>query len=219
MKYLTFPISLLKPPHQLISALNSIMDYCLYVEAEKYGNIEHGRKVLDITYGYGTSKAYNNGKMLFNSISAGTPKTSIKKKLIFEFYKQDKTEFDKVCFLAYISFRSIIQKQPYTKATNEYLLNRMVGNSSKGGKLPNWIMQYNNEYQLKKIKQAVQLKFGLKYYAYYTRGFWFSFSLPINKLALIAERNKESIKRKKLQSETQKAREQALNKLKNEHDL
>lgn len=219
MKYLTFPITLLKPPHQLRGILEDIVRYNLYVQSAKHGSLERGLKYLEINIKTDTQEVYNRGKEIFMSVPKKTPMSSIRTDLILEFNNNEKSEFDNVCFLAYIALRSIIQKQSYTKATNDYLLNRMVGNSSKGGILPQWIMKYNNEYQMKKIKQALQLKFGLKYYAYHTRGFWFSFSMPLDALVLIAERNKLKSKAKQLQIDTKKAREQALNILKREHDL
>lgn len=221
MKYLTFPITIISVnPANIKKALNDIMDYCLYAEYDKngYEDIKQATEDLGITY-HNLNKAFENGKILFDSISKNSPKSSVSKDLIFEFYKDEKTEFENVCFMAYIAFRSIIQKQAYTKATNEYLLNRIAGNNAKGGVLPEWLLFYSNEYQINKIKKTLELKFGLKYYAFYTRGFWFSFSLELDKLVLVAEKNRAKYKEKLLSDQKKNAREQALKALKSEHDL
>jgi hypothetical protein len=218
MKYLIFPIAILKEhPSELKNTLDNAMDYCLYKEYLKDKNLIVGANRLGITFPK-PNESYNNGKKIYESISDRAPKTSVKKDLIFEFYKQHKTEFQKVCFLAYCAFRSIIQKQPYTKATNEYLLNRMAGNNSKGGALPQWLTSYANEYQLNKIKTELQLNFGLKYYAYYTRGFWFSFSLNLISLTQIAETKRAKRKEKLLSEQKKEARRIVLEMINEKHD-
>lgn len=81
--------------------------------------------------------------------------------MIFDFYKNHKTEFEIVVFLAFAAIRSILQKQPYTKITNEYLIGRMSGNSGKGEPVNPLLVKYTSRYRLDKIKNELQLSWGL----------------------------------------------------------
>lgn len=162
MKYLTFPIIILNPgPAHIKDVLSNAMDYCLYCEYLKQegSHLERSKlaaKELGLRFS-GLESAVKNGRCLFDSIPEGSPKTSIDKDRIFDFYKQGRDEFEIVCFLAYAALRSIIQKQSCKKVTNDYLLSRMAGNSKKDEALPEWLKKYQKEYWLNKIKDELQI--------------------------------------------------------------
>ena len=211
--YLTFPIILLKYGiTDIKKSMNSAMNYCLYYQFNLNHNssdpLGQASDYLGINF-YDYEEAIIEGEMLYQTINDNAPKTSISKEMIFDFYKNKKSEFEIVCFLAFASLKSIIQKQVYKKITNEYLLNRMSGNSRTGAPINPLLKKYSNRYQLDKIKTELQLNWGLKYYAVKTRGFYVSFTMPLNELAVIAERKNRSYKLKLLKEKIKEASRQA----------
>lgn len=209
--YLTFPIMIFKyATDDIKKSVNDAMRYCLYDHCkDKTGNqselIAEAEAHLGIKYG-NKKDAYKEGELLFNSIPERSPKTSISKAMIFDFYKNDKTEFEVITFISFAAIRSIIQKQGYTKITNDYLIGRMSGNSKAGEPIPNNIFKYNNRYQIDKIKKELQLNWGLKLYGFHTRGFYVSFSMALVELIKHAEIKRKKTKEKELEQQKKEAR-------------
>lgn len=217
--YLTFPMIILKDGiNDIKTSCNDAMYYSLYDkyranEGENKNDKENAANKLGIKF-VNIDKSFIKGKMLFNSINGNSPKTSISREMIFDFYENKKTEFEVVTFLAFAALKSIIQKQGYTKVTNEYLIGRMAGNCRKGEPLPDWIFKYNNRYQLDKIKKELQINWGLKLYADHTRGFYVSFKMPLDNLAAYAESKRIKYKEKQLREAKTEAKARALEGLK-----
>lgn len=213
-KYLTFPIILLADASENLRAcLNDAMDYCLYDRSLRiHGDMESAADDLGIRYG-NIKEDFKNGKMLYESIDAKCPKTSISKDMILEFYKGKKSEFEIITFIAFAAIRSILQTQAYKKITNDYLITRMAGNSRIGESLPIWIDKYNNRYQLTKIKNELELNWGLKIYSVRTRGYYVSFNLPQEELCFKVLAKSEKAKRAKLNIQKAEAEESAKQRL------
>lgn len=214
--FLTFPIILLKDGiNDIKECMDNAMDYCLYdkylrfQKLHKYSPIDDAVDSLGIKYA-NIKKSIKDGKILYDSIDEKSPKTSVNEEMIFDFYKNKKSEFEVVCFLAFSALKSIIQKQQCKRITNEYLLSRMSGNSKTGEDIHPLLRRYTSRYQLNKVKIELQLNWGLKYYAVKTRGFYASFTMPIKALALIAVRNNKKYKLKKLEDEIKEATMKAI---------
>jgi hypothetical protein len=215
--YLTFPNLILKDGlTDIKKCMSDAMSYCLFYQFILYQNSpnpkESASNYLGITFP-DIEKSLKRGAYLHESIYKKAPKTSISKEMIFDFYKNKKTEFEVVCFLAFASLKSMIQRQVYKKITNDYLLSRMSGNSKKNGEINPKLKKYAGRYQLDKIKIELQLNWGLKYYAEMTRGFYVSFKMPLSSLALIAEKNKKAYKLKLLKRQKQEATKNAIEQL------
>lgn len=218
--YLTFPMQLLKDGIDNISGcMDKAMCYCLYwnyTKIEYHATEANNMKSAAIRTGVDFPNlrgSFNEGKKIHDSIRVNAPKVSINLSTILDFYKNTKTPFEVVCFLTFAGIRSILQKQPYTKITNDYLLGRMAGNKSKEEPLPKWIIPFANRYQLDKIKSELQDNWGLKLYAYHTRGFYVSFKLSKDEIAFYAEKKRKSSKEKARQEENRQARQAALKRL------
>jgi hypothetical protein len=89
--------------------------------------LQIGASALGITFG-DINWSYDRGKQLS---SVRGPKTSITKKMLIDFNKNEKEEFEVVTFLAFAAIKSILQRQKCTKITNKYLLGRMAGNAKR----------------------------------------------------------------------------------------
>lgn len=218
--YLTFPIQILKGGlNDIKGCTNNAMFYCLYyqylreVKNESDNPLNKAADYIGINFS-NINKASNTGKSLYESIPKNAPLTSITRDMIFDFYENDKTQFEVVCFLAFAALKSIIQDQGYKKMTNEYLFSRMSGNSKGKADIdPTLKPFFTSRYQLDKIKQELQLNWGLKYYAMKSRGFYVSFTKSLTELAKIAEKNNKAYKLKQLKDMKQQARRRAIEEL------
>lgn len=220
--FLTFPNLILKDGLSNIKkCMSDAMDYCFYFQFILHQNshnpIESASNYLGISFP-DIEKSLKRGADLYDSIYEKAPKTSISKEMVFDFYKNKKTEFEVVCFLAFASLKSIIQRQVHKKITNEYLLSRMSGNSKNKDDIHPLLKKYSSRYQLDKIKTELQLNWGLKYYAVKSRGFYVSFSMALDALALIAEKKNKAYKLKLLKNQKNEAMLKARDRIKNEHE-
>lgn len=210
IRYLTFPVAILKDSlTDVKQCVNNAMYYCLYDYCQRHTGmkdslIDEAGHFYGITW-YNKKNAYANGRVLYNLIPPKSPKTSITKKMIFDFYNNEKSEFEIVVFLAFAAIRSILQKQPYIKITNDYLIGRMSGNSGKGESINPLLTKYTSRYQLDKIKRELEINWGLKLYGNHTRGYYVSFELALDNLIMQAELKRKRYKEKQLRNRKNEA--------------
>lgn len=220
VQYFNFPIQLLEGfliDHSKV--LKDILDYSLYAHSLKleYGN-EDARMKASATFFHITLGSLRgtiqNGKLLYNSIDERSPKVGINLTIFWDYYKNEKTEFEKVCLLAFLGIKSILQKKPYCKMENKFWLARMDGktHSCDFTGLSHFMLIYANEYQTKKIKEALR-DWGLITYSRYTRGFYVSFSMSLQDLIYEAEKRRKSTKEKQYKAMEKEALAAALQKL------
>lgn len=215
-KYFNFPIQLLDGfmvDHMKV--LNDIFSYAVYKHAADKlteGTIAH-RWGKSLNYFGVTGGVLKNGKLLYDSIPVKSPIAGISIEKYFDFYKNEKTDFEKATLLAYLALKSILGKDSYQKLDNAYLLSRMDGKvkSFKDNiKLSDEIYKYSHPYAVRKLKKELKNYWGLKEYSYYTRGFYVSFSMPLEELVFQAEKRKKSTKEKVAKKLQKEAREKAL---------
>ncbi len=191
-KYFNTPICLYQ--NFLIDStrcLDNVFDYAIYQHSLKLKGTQSARfntvcEWYEVTAG-NNSKSIENGKELTNNTQINSPRVGISKTMWFDFYKNDKSEFEKVCLLAHLAIKSILKDKPYFKLTNNYWLARMDGKSCSVDsfeELSDHIQRYSTEYQLTKIKRELMENWGLSYYGKNVRGFYVSNSLTIEQLVL-----------------------------------
>lgn len=221
-RYFNFPIMLLEDflaDHK--DVLNNISDYAIYEHSRE---LEHGTPLQKIKssasfFGiiiYNKKKCLSNGKKLYDSIGLNTPTVGINFSIWWDYYNNEKCDFEKICLLGFLALKSILQQKPYCKITNAFWLARMDGraNSCPFNELSGPIRKYANEYQTKKIKTELCLSWNLITYSRYTRGFYVSFKLDIDKLVYEAEKRRKSTKQKELKRLEKEALKKALLRLK-----
>lgn len=198
-KHLTFPIALLKDSrHCLGEKINHIFDYCLFDTMVRNDcEAVPAAKILGVKFG-NLDRSVLNGELLYNSIPHNYPKTSISNSIIFDFYLNSKTQFEIDCFLCFAGIRSILQRKPFTKIVNSYILARMAGNAGVDDELPEWISKYQHRYHLDKVKTELQLNWGLKVYSTHVRGNYVSFTLELKELIYHAELKRKKYREKQL---------------------
>ena len=230
-KYYNFPIVLLEGfMVDNTNVFKNIHAYATYVQAltyyEKEGfnwvvneDIEKAITLSDSYFGVKTGdklKTFETGKELFDSIPLKTPKVGLSIDMFLDYYRNDKDDFQKVCLLGFLAIKSILQKKAYCKITNNYWLSRMDGKAKSiedFSQLSSSIKKYANEYQTKKIKSELRDYWSLVTYARYTRGFYVSLKLNLEKLVYEAEKRRRSTKEKQAKSAQKIALDKALKRL------
>ena len=220
-RYFNFPIKLLEG--FLVNdnkILNNICDYSVYTHSL---NLEYGDEVekmkesgsyFGLTLG-DDERSLINGKKLYSKKLGNSLKVGLNISVWFDYYKNDKSDFDKVCLLGFLAIKSILQKKSYCKIDNKFWLARMDGKakSSPFNELSEPLLKYANEYQTRKIKHALRDYWGLVTYSRYTRGFYVSYKLTLNDLVFEAEKRRKSRIQKIKKKEENQAVELALKRL------
>lgn len=217
--YFNFPICLIDGIFaDKRKVLNDIFDYAVYAKAIslKYGNkrekIKSAEKYFGVRCG-DITLTISNGKKLWREIS-NTPKTSIKKNLFFDYYENEKIEFELAVFCAYCAIRSILLFKPYCKITDNYMLARMAGRAKNEiENLPEPLKKYQKRYHLDKLKKELAIHWNLKLYGRHTRGFYVSFQMDLTDLIFQIEKKRKKYLEKKYQKEIREARQQAVRRL------
>lgn len=196
-------------------SINDVMDYSCYEHSVNEGvSLEGAADFFGIIL-RDIPNVKKNGAQLYRTIDKSVV-VGINKNKLFEFYKEEKTEFEKACFLAFLSLKSILQKKPYCKIENKFFLARMDGKCKSIKdltELSEQVFKYSNEYQTVKIKRALADSWGLVTYSRYTRGFYVSFSLSLTDLIYEAEKRRQSVKNKQRKEFENNALKMALERL------
>lgn len=224
-KYFNFPIVLLEGFIRNDEVLDNIFDYAIYAHTLKYEYGDYVEMIKSASKYFGVKtgdalKTYRNGEMLYNSIPRKTPKVGLSLDIFWDYYKNDKDEFQKVCLLGFLAIKSILQNKAYCKMTNKFWLSRMDGKTKSVNTyddLSPEILKYANEYQTKKIKTELIHNWSLEHYSRYTRGFYVSFKLSQEELIYEAEKKRKSTKEKQRKFSEQIALERVLSRLNNQN--
>ncbi len=145
---------------------------------------------------------YSNGKELANKYKKAKSFTSLNTSIFWQFYKETKSPNEWLALFMFLALKSIVGAKSYSSSNNALLLSRMDGYSTIQ---PREKLSFKiTNYRIQETKNDLRLDWRLSYYAQHTRGFYFSFKLPIEKLIKIAEEQKRSNKLKALKEEEQK---------------
>lgn len=222
-RYFNFPIQLLKGfMIDDTGVLNNICDYAIYENSLKLvlgeselENMKDSAKFFNLTLG-SEKKSLENGKSLYNNVPQISPKVGLNLSIFWDFAKNDKSEFDRICLLGFLAIKSILQKNTYCKIDNKFWLSRMDGKPKSVNdysELSNEIREYANEYQTKKIKTALRDNWGLVTYSRYTRGFYISYSLTLEQLIYEAEKRRKATKENQYKQQEKEALKKVLERL------
>ena len=224
--YLNFPVQLMQGGFTDLKAVCSkAIDYGIYdfmVRNGFSGVVGFGQALLELGITHGNhTKGLNTSADVYQETKDSIEKpvtVSIKRELLFEYSKNEKSEFEIAVFLGYVGLKSIIGKKPYIKITNDYLLARMFGYSSViefQNDDSAYCWKYSNRYHLDKVKAKLESDFSLKLYGQKTRGFYVSFKLSLFDLVYYAELKRESRKEKERKAEKSDTINQVLHHFKN----
>ena len=216
VRYFNFPVCLLKEfLNRNYETLRKIFCYSIYCFVLKQGK-SNDKYAIKEAFNYYKAKytaelvLYNEGKELYNSISSlqkeqkeqkNEAMTGIETSIFFDYKNNEKTEFEKVVLLAYLSIKSILGTKTYCKTNKELLFSRMSGSTKTTSSINNELVKYLTRYNFEKIITELSYDWNLKYYSYYTKGFYVSFKLTSAELITKGEANRQSNRIKFLKSE------------------
>lgn len=185
--------------------------YSKTLEGDEEKQYNDSLKFLGITQ---TDKyaGIQNAKNILSMMRDKYPVVGIDKDMLFNYYKQSKTEFEIICFGAFLAIKSIIGKKPYDKTNKAMIHARMFGYISPK-EMPEDLtplqMKYKARRQMDKILHELQLNWRLNVLWNHHRGFYVSLELPLEKLAEVVEKEKRSYKIQELKEAKRKAIERA----------
>jgi hypothetical protein len=227
---LTFPIEFLEEAFTDIQKVcDNIFDYAIYtysLKLEKVSDSEleamkKAAEYYDIVLG-DAQRAFNNGYALYSEYGSKIAKASIDKDIVFDFYRSKKTEFEIAVFCAFCATKSILGAKTYCK-TNKVLIHaRMFGLNNaaplKEGK--NKIQEkYFKRYNFDRLMKELQFNWDLRLISNHCRGFYISYELGIQDLAIISEKAKKKTRDTLLRQEKEEAIKKALLIVNQEDDI
>lgn len=134
-KFCIFPVSLIRDAFTNVQlTVDRIFDYAVFKHTDK---LEHGDELekmkaaahlFNIRFGH-IESALENAKKLGNEFDLKTPQVMIGIDILWDFYKNRKTEFNIACFCAFCAIKSILGAKPFAKTNKRLVVARMFGKS------------------------------------------------------------------------------------------
>lgn len=174
---------------------------------------------------FNASSILANGRVI-DSNGVGKPYAMVSTNKCFEYYKNNKSEFDLMQFAAHAALVSIIGENSYCKTNKEMIVARMFGYASPKAvpdRLPANIAplykKYQNRYHMDKLLKRLTKWYWL-FYAYHTRGIYiakyqsaFDYDTSLKSLISMVEKKKEQRRVNELKLKTNEIRKQVIREL------
>jgi|GEM_PF-865988 len=137
--YVNFPISLLRDAFKNITGtVDTIFGYAVYKHSKtlEYGDelarMKAAADFFNISFGNINREIKSAKDLQTNPLyDLKTPNASINISILWDFYKNKKTEFEIACLCAFCAIRSVLGSKEYVKSNKGMIIARMFG-SSKG---------------------------------------------------------------------------------------
>jgi hypothetical protein len=206
IRYFTFPLELLQDAFSDIRKVCEVcVHYSIYAKALEYAKLKnksvdkHFVEMAIYYYGFGFSDTYKELEIsnhFYYSMIEGPAKVkvSLRKEIVIDYLKNEKSEFEIVSLLAFAALRSMIQTKSFYKTNNEQVLARMAGFSKASDckVLPFQLQVYTKRYHMDKLKSELCRNWNLVLYGIHTKGFFVSFKLTYEQLVRIVESKRAS---------------------------
>ena len=141
--YINFPISLLKNAFiNIKNTVDIIFDYAVYKQSQslEYGDelakMKAAADFFKINFG-DIKKSISSAKDLQTNrlYDLKTPNVSINIDILWDFYKNKKTEFDIACLCAFCAIKSILGGKEYVKSNKGMVIARMFGDAKQNAEI------------------------------------------------------------------------------------
>ena len=239
--YFTAPITLLQgfmTDHK--KCLSDIGSYAFFIKykelQENCDDTETAKKQANKYFGDAftdTKQAIDIGVKIYLTVKKqkqNLPFTSISVEMAKDFIYNEKPEIMKVTLLEFLALKSIAgPNDGAVKSNKQLLFSRMTGlpkplaNPIPGNfeayedeflsTIPESLHKWYHRRGFEKIKNQMQVFWGVSYYSYRIRGFYFSFKMPLEHLIKFAESQRIGLKVKSIQEQTKAARQKAISEL------
>lgn len=157
---------------------------------------------------------------IYNKVGIKSPFSNISLKILKDFNTDSKTEWENVVLLAFLGVRSIIGDKPHCRITYDFLFSRMAGERNmleNMNDLPEILKKYNTDHYRKKIREDLELNWGMKSVS--GRGFHASFDMELKELIKCVEKLNRNYKLNKLKENKNKMKALAIKELEAENKI
>ena len=139
-------------------------------------------------------RSHERGAELISEFETSKVFVGISTDVFWNFYQNEKTQFEWECLAAFLALKSILGKKTFCKSNNALLYARMSGNESVTDLHSLTFSRFHRD----KIILKLEIEWNLKYYSRYTKGFYFGIDTTLQDLIFFAEDRRESFKAKEL---------------------
>lgn len=139
-------------------------------------------------------RSHERGAELLEEFEKSKVFVGISTEIFWNFYQNEKTQFEWECLAAFLALKSILGKKTFCKSNNALLYARMSGNESVTDLHSLTFSRFHRD----KIILKLEIEWNLKYYSRYTKGFYFGIDTTLQDLIFFAEDRRESFKAKEL---------------------
>lgn len=205
--YLNFPIVLIKTAFaDKKDCMKIIIDVGIYRHSfDLFGyadasTMKETATMLGITLPK-VAESLRVAENIIHAIDSKAVYVGISKDIIFDYYNNEKTEFQIASFCAFCAVRSIVGKKKLCKTNKSLIHARMFGFNSireLPTNLSEMQFKYANRYHIDKAIKELELNWHLKLFADHCRGFYLSFEATHHELAQKCITSKKSYKEVKL---------------------
>ncbi len=151
--------------------IESLYEYCkehqeLKNEIEEFHRLRQVKTVLNIKFDIScVSQTYKKYHSAYNGFH-NQPLVSISQAMMFDFYKNTKTDYEKALFAMYAGIRSIIGNKDFAETTGSMIKCRMFGAKNKtelefilsDKKVKSAYKQYTTDYHYKKMLKELVVR-------------------------------------------------------------
>lgn len=204
--------------------IESIYEYCkehreLKNEIGEFHRLRQVKDVLEITFDISSvAKTYKEYHTAYNGFH-NQPLVSISQKMMFDFYENTKTDYEKALFAMYAGIRSIIGNKDFAETTGNMIKCRMFGAKNQAElelilsdkKVKSAYKQYTTDYHYKKMLKELVVRGFLQSEIGYNKRTYVSCKLDMKSLedAIVEHIKQKSLNYKVKQFEN--SRLQAIN--------
>ena len=192
------------------------------INAMEYYRMHMAMESLRITPG-SIDSTLNEAKEVSAKIPENDPMPMINVTRLFNFLKNEKSEFELVQLAAYIGIRSIIGKKQYCKTNKLHIVSRMFGYTShkqvpidfKSEYLKELHKKYSHRYHIDKVIRELELNWNVLTYSNNIRGLYIAMKnkIGIEALAIASEIKKRKNQIAELKQSKIEARKKAIEQL------
>lgn len=141
-------------------------------------------------------KAIRIGGRLYRE-NRGKARTGISRTVFWDYYNNEKSQWQIIELLGYLAIKSIVGKQPSRKVGEKLLKARMSGlHAIKDGAIDSSIEEFLTESKMRSLKTRLCLNWGMKKSPTKARGFWVSMGNKTSLVGLIISSKVNSRKNK-----------------------
>ena len=197
-----------------LAKINADDDFLELHEETELERFKRCAKYWDVNLG-NAELALNEAEFIYEQNHQEKPFTGLFLSVFWDYYKNEKTDFEWDVLMAFLSLKTIVGKKKFTKSDNEMLFARMFGFRTKKEYQKTKGVQFTRYYRDKIIKE-LENKWNLIYYSHYTKGFYFGFAgdITLNELVFEVEKVRKSFIEFQKETAKKDAIKQALIKLK-----